>query len=213
MRGDVVVVPPGVPHTLWNPGEAAVRLVVEFRPALRMEYLFETIFGLARSRRTRTPLLDLLRVIVRTRAYRDEFGLPWPRFLEKRRVTTALARYAVNPLVKAAFMLGVAPPGYALLETTGRKSGVPRRTPVGYAREDDVVWLVAEHGRRAGWVRNIEATPRVRVKLGKRWYNGSAHAMPDDDARKRLGEVGTTLSRATVRVLATDLLTVRVALR
>ena len=128
-------------------------------------------------------------------------------------VTTALARYAVNPLVKAAFMLGVAPPGYALLETTGRKSGVPRRTPVGYAREDDVVWLVAEHGRRAGWVRNIEATPRVRVKLGKRWYNGSAHAMPDDDARKRLGEVGTTLSRATVRVLATDLLTVRVALR
>ncbi len=47
--------------------------------------------------------------------------------LDKRRLTTALGNYLVNPLVKLAVALGVAPPSYAILETTGRKSGKPRR--------------------------------------------------------------------------------------
>lgn len=132
--------------------------------------------------------------------------------LDKRRVTTALARYGVNPLVKLAFRLGVIPRGYALLETTGRKSGTPRRTPVGYAREGDTVWLVSEHGRRAGYVRNLEAEPRVRLLFGGRWRRGRAVVVPEDDAAARLESVGTTLSRATVRTLGTEPVTVRVDL-
>jgi hypothetical protein len=36
-----------------------------------------------------------------------------------------------------------------------------------------VFWIVAEHGRRANYVRNIEANPRVRVRVGRRWHEGS----------------------------------------
>jgi hypothetical protein len=41
------------------------------------------------------------------------------------------------------------PPGYALLETIGRKTGKARRTPVGNARIGNQFWIVAEHGMKA----------------------------------------------------------------
>ncbi len=49
-------------------------------------------------------------------------------------------------------------------------------------------WLVAEHGMKAGYVRNIAANPRVRLKLRHglraRWHTGTAQVLPDDDARE-----------------------------
>lgn len=93
----------------------------------------------------------------------------------KRQLTTALAKYAVNPGMRKALELGVAPRGYALLETTGRRSGLPRRTPIRNGLDGDTFWIVAEHDRSAAYVRNIEANPRVRVKVGRRWRTGSAH--------------------------------------
>jgi deazaflavin-dependent oxidoreductase (nitroreductase family) len=76
-------------------------------------------------------------------------------------------------------------PGIAILETTGRNSGRPRRTPVGRSLDGDTRWIVAEHGRKASYVRNIEADPRVRIKIGRRWRTGTAHLMLDDDPRAR----------------------------
>jgi hypothetical protein len=71
------------------------------------------------------------------------------RLFNKRRLTTALAKYAFNPVVKTAVRLRLAP-GWAILETRGRKSGKLRRTPVGNGLVDDsTFWIVAEHGRRA----------------------------------------------------------------
>jgi mannose-6-phosphate isomerase-like protein (cupin superfamily) len=55
-----------VPHRLWNPTDRVSRMVIEFRPALRMEDQFVDLWGLARSRRTnrwgipRDPLLAAL---------------------------------------------------------------------------------------------------------------------------------------------------------
>jgi hypothetical protein len=49
----------------------------------------------------------------------------------KLRLVRALQRYVFNPPIKLLFRLGVVPPGYALLETIGRRSGQPRQTPVG----------------------------------------------------------------------------------
>src|SRR4051812_33332415 len=91
----------------------------------------------------------------------------------------------LNPVVRTATNAGIAVPTVVILETTGRKSGQPRRTPVGKAIEGDTLWVVAEHGRKAGYVRNIEANPRVRVKVGRHWRTGTAHPMPDDDPRAR----------------------------
>jgi mannose-6-phosphate isomerase-like protein (cupin superfamily) len=43
--GDVVTVPPGTTHVAWNPTEGAVRLRVEFRPALRWEEFVVRLFA------------------------------------------------------------------------------------------------------------------------------------------------------------------------
>ena len=131
--------------------------------------------------------------------------------LDKRRLTTALGRYLVNPIVKAGVRTGLLR-GYGILETTGRKSGLPRQTPVGNGLEGDTFWIVAEHGRRAAYVRNIEADPRVRLMVGRRWRSGTAHPMPDDDPLERQRKIGRSLNAATVRVMGTELMTVRVDL-
>ncbi|WP_232807254.1 nitroreductase/quinone reductase family protein [Geodermatophilus chilensis] len=130
----------------------------------------------------------------------------------KRRLTTALARTVVNPVMRRAIERGIAPPGYALLETTGRKSGLPRRTPVGNGLDGDTFWIVTEHGRSAAYVRNLEADPRVRIKVGRRWRTGTAVVLPEDDARERQRRIGRRFNAAVVRLMGTDLLTVRVDL-
>ena len=128
--------------------------------------------------------------------------------MTKRAFSTALARYVVNPVVKT--VAGYVP-FWALLETTGRKSGLPRRTPVGNGLEGNTFWIVAEHGRKAGYVRNIEANPRVRIRVGRRWRTGVAHLLPEDDARARQRSM-RPFNAAFVRLMGTDLLTVRVDL-
>jgi deazaflavin-dependent oxidoreductase (nitroreductase family) len=132
--------------------------------------------------------------------------------LDKRRLSTALGKYAINPAVKWAVEHGIAPPTYAILETTGRKSGRPRRTPVGNGLDGDTFWIVAEHGWRAGYVRNIEADRRVRIRVGRRWRTGRAQVVPEDDPRRRQRTIGLRFNAAVVRAMGTDLLTVRVDL-
>jgi deazaflavin-dependent oxidoreductase (nitroreductase family) len=130
----------------------------------------------------------------------------------KRRLTTGLAVHIVNPLVRSAVSAGVAPRSIAILETTGRRSGEPRRTPVGNGLDGDTFWIVAEHGRRAAYVRNIEASPRVRVKVGGAWRRGTARLLDDDDPRERQRRIGRTLNAAVVRAMGTELLSVRIDL-
>jgi deazaflavin-dependent oxidoreductase (nitroreductase family) len=139
----------------------------------------------------------------------------------KHRIVHALQKYLLNPPIKLAFAVGLAPPGYALLETIGRNSGKSRRTPVGNGRLGGQFWIVAEHGMKAGYVLNIEHNPRVRLKLRDglraRWHSGTAHLLSDDDPRERqrwlAGRVpGSAMNAAVVRLYGTQLLTVRIDL-
>jgi deazaflavin-dependent oxidoreductase (nitroreductase family) len=139
----------------------------------------------------------------------------------RHRIIHTLQKYLLNPPIKLLLAVGLAPPGYALLETTGRKTGKPRRTPVGNGRVNGQFWLVAEHGRQAGYVRNMASNPRVRLKLREgmrtRWHTGIAHILPEDDPRERqrwlASQVSGSASNArVVRLLGTDLLTVRIDL-
>jgi deazaflavin-dependent oxidoreductase (nitroreductase family) len=79
----------------------------------------------------------------------------------KHQIVHNLQKYLLNPPIKLALAMGVPLPGYALLETKGRNTGKPRRTPVGGGRIGNQFWLVAEHGMKAGYVRNIERDPHV----------------------------------------------------
>lgn len=137
--------------------------------------------------------------------------------MDKYRVVTFAQKRLANPLIRAALERGVRIPGYALLETIGRKTGQPRRTPVGDGLDGDVFWIVSEHGRRSAYVRNLEANPRVRVWVRGRWRSGTAETVPDDDPRERQRALGrrrftARVNAAAVRSLGTDLLTVKIHL-
>jgi deazaflavin-dependent oxidoreductase (nitroreductase family) len=131
-------------------------------------------------------------------------------------------RYVLNPPMRLALELGLAPRAFALLETRGRRTGKARRTPVGNGLLGETFWLVSEHGRRAGYVHNLEANPRVRVKLGRDWRAGAAQILPDDDPFARLDTIASALGRmrrldaaifrSFVRRLGTRPVTVRIDL-
>jgi deazaflavin-dependent oxidoreductase (nitroreductase family) len=127
----------------------------------------------------------------------------------KRKIATTIGGWVVNPFVK--LIAGRVPGGPALLETTGRRSGQSRHTPVGNGLDGDTFWVVAEHGRHADYVRNLMTNPRVRVRVGGRWRAGNAHVMPNDDPRARQRTLDP-LNAAIVRLLGTELLTVRIDL-
>jgi deazaflavin-dependent oxidoreductase (nitroreductase family) len=63
---------------------------------------------------------------------------------------------------------------FCYLTTTGRRSGQPRRIEIWFAAADmDTIYLLAGHDR-AGWVRNVRASPAVTVQIGDRRFSGTA---------------------------------------
>jgi deazaflavin-dependent oxidoreductase (nitroreductase family) len=139
----------------------------------------------------------------------------------KDRVVYPLQKRVVNPVVLLAWQVGLPTAGDALLETTGRHTGRPRRTPVCDGLDGDTFWVVAQRGRRADWVQNLQANPRVRVKVrtssGVGWRAGTAHIVPGDDPRERhrrigCGNLARRLCVPASAAMGTDPLTVRIDL-
>jgi deazaflavin-dependent oxidoreductase (nitroreductase family) len=131
----------------------------------------------------------------------------------KRRLSRFLSVRLLNPIAKPLAERGLLGGSVCVLETTGRKSGEARRTPVGNGLRDGVFWIVAEHGFGAGYVKNIQANPRVRVKVGRRpWREGTAHILPDDDPHERMRMLKRRGNDLAVRLNATQLLVLRVDL-
>jgi deazaflavin-dependent oxidoreductase (nitroreductase family) len=130
----------------------------------------------------------------------------------KRTVSRFITNRLVNPIVRRLLEWGLAPSTHALLETTGRKSGLPRRVPLGNGLGGDQFWIVTEHGRAADYVKNIEKHPRVRVKVGRRWYEGTAHLLPEDDTAARLRSLRRPVNDAFLRMVGTEHITIRIDL-
>ena len=151
----------------------------------------------------RTPNLDATADAPRPGRAAGTSATPPRLNVDKRRISTSLATRVVNLLVRWAVRHDLAPRSYAILETTGRRSGLPRRTPVGHAIDSDTVWIVAEHGSRAGYVHNIRSNPRVRIKLRDGWRSGTARVLDEDDPRARLRRMGLRLNALVVRLMGT----------
>jgi deazaflavin-dependent oxidoreductase (nitroreductase family) len=130
----------------------------------------------------------------------------------KRGTSRFVTRRLVNPVVRPLAMRGLLGRGTAVLETIGRKSGVPRRTPVGNGLRGNVFWIVTEHGYGADYVKNIQKDPRVRVRVGRRWYEGVATILPDDDPGERLRMLRRPLNDTMLRLAASEQLVIRVDL-
>jgi deazaflavin-dependent oxidoreductase (nitroreductase family) len=129
----------------------------------------------------------------------------------KYRVMTTL-EWGSNRLIRLALRTGVAPRAFALLETTGRRTGLGRHTPVGNGLDGDTFWLVAAHGMQADYVRNLQASPGVRVKAGGMWRAGTAVVLPGDDALARSRTLPHQWDAAIGRMMASAPLTIRIDL-
>ena len=66
-----------------------------------------------------------------------------------------------------------------LLTTTGRKSGLPRVTPLQYEEIDGDIVVGSARGSQADWFRNIQANPNVIVRIKSRQFEGVAEPVTD----------------------------------
>jgi deazaflavin-dependent oxidoreductase (nitroreductase family) len=113
----------------------------------------------------------------------------------------------MNPL---AMPLAGRVPWWVILETRGRRTGQPRRTPLARGpKEGTTTWIVAVHGEHAGFVKNIREEPRVRVQMSGRWYGGTAHVGPMDPAIVRRFNL---YARTGPRTLGIDPMLIRIEL-
>ncbi|MFN8482002.1 MAG: nitroreductase family deazaflavin-dependent oxidoreductase [Anaerolineae bacterium] len=66
-----------------------------------------------------------------------------------------------------------------VLTHTGRRSGLPRRTPVNYAEIDDDIYCTAGFGAVSDWYRNMLVHPDVEIWLPNGWWAGVAEDVSD----------------------------------
>ncbi len=130
----------------------------------------------------------------------------------KRRVSKAVTVRLVNPVVRRMLEWGMPGTGAALLETRGRRSGLPRRVPVGNGLRGRTFWVVTEHGWSADYVKNIQRDPHVRVKVGRRWRAGTAQILPEEDPYERMRILRRRANDALVRAVGTEHVVIRIDL-
>lgn len=140
--------------------------------------------------------------------------------LRKFKFERQLGRTVMNPMVAALERIGVRSSLVVELETTGAKSGQPRRVPLAGRADDTGVWVISQHGRRAGWAYNIAADPKVRVRVSNtvsnEWRTGTATFEPHDDVRARArsfgggGKLSQSATALTMRAMESDPISVRI---
>lgn len=73
-------------------------------------------------------------------------------------------------------------PQFLYLTTTGRRTGRRREIEIWFTRDGERHHVIAEHGERAQWVKNLRADPAVTVRVGRRTFRARARVL--DGARQ-----------------------------
>jgi quercetin dioxygenase-like cupin family protein len=96
--GQRIIVPRGADHIWGNPFDDPATVAVGLRPALKMETLFETLFGLANDGKlnTKTQMPSFLQLILMAHEYRHDITLPGVGGVATRAVGAVL-----SPLARA----------------------------------------------------------------------------------------------------------------
>jgi len=66
-----------------------------------------------------------------------------------------------------------------LLTTTGRKTGLPRITPLQFEEIDDLIIVGSARGIESDWFKNILDEPRVHVQIKNREFEAIAEPVTD----------------------------------
>jgi deazaflavin-dependent oxidoreductase (nitroreductase family) len=83
---------------------------------------------------------------------------------------------------RLAYALGLGPlvgRAILLLTTFGRKTGLPRVTPLQYEEIDGLIHIGSARGVDADWYRNIEANPEVEVRVREKRFRGRGETVTD----------------------------------
>ncbi len=81
-----------------------------------------------------------------------------------------------------AHELDTLPHGKVLyLTTVGRKTGKPRTIEIWFIISQRRIYLLAERGLKAQWVRNIRANPEVTIQIDQRRFKARGQIL--DNAR------------------------------
>jgi deazaflavin-dependent oxidoreductase (nitroreductase family) len=72
-----------------------------------------------------------------------------------------------NPLARRVLRVGALMGPNALITVRGRKSGVPRTTPVALVELDGKKWVIGTFGE-VNWVRNLRAAGEATLTVGRR---------------------------------------------
>lgn len=94
----------------------------------------------------------------------------WAKMKNIQNIHRVLYAIGLGPLVGRIVLL---------LTTTGRRSGRKRVTPLQYEEIDGVYYLGAARGLKADWLRNIQANPRVELRVGAKRFQGCAEVVTD----------------------------------
>jgi len=94
-------------------------------------------------------------------------------------------RNVFNRVVAGFTRVGISVWGSRILEVRGRKTGVPRRTPVNLLSLAGVRYLVAPRGHTQ-WVRNLRAAGEGDLVLGRRRERFRASEVADADKEEIL---------------------------
>src|SRR5918994_5814528 len=84
---------------------------------------------------------------------------------------------------------------FAYLETVGRLTGNLHEIEIWFAGEADesdeqtCLYLMSGGRERADWVKNLVRTPRVRVRVAGRWYDGTARIIEGEPGERRAREL------------------------
>ncbi len=90
----------------------------------------------------------------------------------------------VGPAVRAGCASpGLLPTGMVVLETTGAKSGRPRRVPLLATVLEGCLFVGTARGARSQWLRNLRAEQRVRYWLAGREHRGTAFVFAEGAPR------------------------------
>lgn len=89
-----------------------------------------------------------------------------------------------------------------LLTTTGRKSGLPRTNGLTYCRDRGDFIVVASNGgsdRPPAWLLNLQADPRVSIRVGRRVMAATAR-VADPEAQAQLWPLVNRTNRGMARI-------------
>ena len=77
-------------------------------------------------------------------------------------------------------------PGWVLLTTTGRRTGLPREVLLPCERTRDGLVVISTYGFRSDWIRNMRRDPHVRVTAAGWSLPALAEIVEDESAKRRL---------------------------